>query len=163
MPKIKLLELFDHAALELGMYKLNASLLQRDTEALTDDTLKELANFINACKVKRGAEPVNFQELNLVCSWGKWNSGGGCMIYSLETTNSRGETLSLHVGADSWCLCDIESGPYWELESWEEQCKHHLVQSELTERDSIAFLLCPEVGQATADLLAIDIEAILKD
>ena len=94
-------------------------------------------------------------------SWSKWNSGGGCMIYSFDFQTSDDQTFSIHATTEDMVTADISSVEYWALETWEEQESHHALAMVLyNEELSISATLCEYAGQELADLIEKDVREI---
>lgn len=91
-------------------------------------------------------------------SWGKWNSGGGCMIHSANIKDGK----SIHFSDEAIVVADLPSKEYWELEDSEAMSEHELCLVWLTHAENIHEVLAMitphfmqlglvEYAQSTAD------------
>ena len=129
-----------------------------------DDTnkIRPLLDFIRDERKSRKLNYINFRMMpkDLIFGWGEWNSGGGCMIWSVDFANG----MSAHL-SDEWLMVSNVAGtPYWEIEDYEDQAKTHVLEKQLIANCEInwAFLLCPIFGQEQADLMHKDLVKIIE-
>ncbi len=120
-----------------------------------------LLRILNEERKNRNAELIDWRVKpdNLVYGWYEWNSGGGCMIWSMDMVDGK----SVHLTEECCVLVDIDSTTYWEMEDWEEQAEHVLAECDrcdLSQNRDVDFLFTPYVGQEIADAIKKDVDAI---
>lgn len=156
--KLNRKEMFD-ALCDMVLHELSAKNMMQTYH--DERKLHPIATFINDERESRGLHRLRFvlKPEGLVYNWNEWNSGGGCMIWSVDLL----EHYSIHMTDECCFLCSCPSDKYWELEDWEDQKEFHLAevdQNDLSQNRGPAYLFAPWLGQEIADLIEKDIDAI---
>lgn len=160
MRKIDIDKIFN-CLCDIVMHELSAKDMLRQWEEKHPDKLKYIFRFIHEERRSRNLPDLDIRLMpaGLTYSWGEWNSGGGCMIWSMDFLDD----LSVHLTDEVCILVNTTSEHYWSLEDWEDQKKYHLAECDMNDiaqgRD-VDFLFTPFIGQECADAVKKDVDII---
>jgi hypothetical protein len=156
--KINTQEMFD-ALCDLVLHELSAKMMIQEYH--DNRKLHPIAHFINDEREARNLPRLRFviKPEGLVYNWNEWNSGGGCMIWSVDLL----EHYSIHMTDECCFLCSVPSEKYWSIEDYEEQVQFHLAEvdmNDVSQNRDVDTLFVPWLGQEIADAVQRDINAI---
>lgn len=169
MPKLDVQKLFD-ALCDCVLHELSTKEIIRKYD---DDNriMSGLIHFVQDERKNRGLPAEDFaiqvDRSKLVYNWGKWNSGGGCMIWSVDIL----EHYSIHLSDESCILASCPSEKFWKLE-WDSEDPNEDTQQtfqlaecdmcDLSQGRTPSSLFCPWLGQEVADAVERDIDVICE-
>ena len=163
MARLDVSKLFD-ALCDAVLHELSTKEILRQIDAREGPgkgDIMKVIEFVQEERRNRNLCPLDFalKPEGMKLSWGEWNSGGGCMIWSCDLTDGK----SIHLTDEFCMLCSCTSEHYWGLEDYEDQQKYHHAECDMNDiaqgRD-VDFLFCPFVGQEMADLIKADVDII---
>lgn len=165
MAKLDVSKLFD-ALCDAVLHELSAKEILRQIdshEGMRKGDIMKIIGFVQDERRNRKLPPLDFamKPEGMKLSWGEWNSGGGCMIWSMDLTDGK----SVHLTDECCFLVSCTSEHYWGIEDWEEQQTYHHAECDMNDIASgrdIDFLFCPFVGQEMADLILADVNIITE-
>jgi len=161
MAKLDISKVFD-AMCDSVLHELSTKALIRERDE--HNKIMPLLTFLQEERKSRGLHPMDFRVKvgELVYGWNEWNSGGGCMIWSVEFTDGK----SMHLSDEYICVSTKGTKEYWEIEDCDEQSDTHVFSKWMSPDNydfyDWAFMLCPIFGQEMADALNKDIKMILE-
>lgn len=154
--------IFDELSQEI-FYGFNMRMILNQ---MGEDELTVLIELITACRAGRKAPRLAIRHFcmkpQLVLSWEEWHSGGGCMVWMHEFCDG----TSIHVTDEVIQLSKyniqntLDAGFDGEHEEEDYITMTHYLTEEHPE--TLSFYLCPFLGQELADMVAKDIEEIIR-